>query len=1173
MASTTPYYGMSIFDFGDDLTIPLNVQKETDRFLIIDKQLFGLYNIFGNGVVSGWTVAAEDTTSASGISVSVSEGLGIVNFIAAETTFPDTIGNLPPNATFDVYATFRGSTFVDRIVDFTFSFVDISSEFALKLATVTTGANAVKTIDNSVRTLISFQQLIKEEIDAHKHRGTPTKIDLAEETKNQLPGARLAGIDTSKVTSGAFDIDRIPIVDHNDLDNDGLLTHAQLDSFVKTLSQNNKELLGEVASVNVLKQIIFLKYKFSDVDKHFINELTLIPGISPDSFIDFENSTANINLFQRCISGLPPSIGEFVSIFWDDQKSFVNSFKRTNIEVFNDQVTLARDQTVVDTVENFENVQSQGASVPGFVKSTEIIADKLALTAEGGDTLRSEGFFSGKFKPNRKFRAVFTKTFDSARDWTTFDQLIVNIKTLSNSHSSVSAFFISTDDDGNEVESTNFVLLERDATTENPEVGKNDFEKRTFSIDSETRDKVTKFVVFIEEVDEKFEFFIDDIFVRNENLFVSQGTIQFRFFNATPITFHSVFYDIDAPENTEIQVRIRVASSPTLLPRSAFTLPFISGQVLGLDGTDAEIEVTLLTEDIKITPALKSLELRLLTDADFHGFDVKSSSDWELGDPQNVTIQSDPSGQLASVIISNPINVGGLVFSNKGAVSEVDDERVGIHGFSGNNLPISPDQAIRFGKDQTRGFDGVVSVVGTFDKRFLVADNKNNRVLEFNSDGDLLRGFGSVRASDEDFYPFTSVYNPVSGIFIIVFSKGVDKESVDLEKISLFIGTAEIPLNSADSVVDTKSDDRILAIQLSSSKFNQLIGVKSNVTVNFKTGAFAETIQLSENENASALIGTFGIEVFIGDFRYVDHIRHPIFFNILENGNWIVGNSSVFSNATPDTSTDDISVASVVEFDPENPDIAIFGYDDLTFSDFSLGSIIEQTSDRLAIAGVFKSNGAVTQAGTAGGTSDASTPATVQKTVFLENREDGDLRNAASAELSSDDGTFGVKRDDTGESVIADSTAVQNPATGQYEFVFAAEIGVTYTVSWEIVPTVGASPIFQTEIFTATDDSGIAFNQAAIAAHAGFRGIVTIIDKSTSNKIFQYTSPDGLFPGDVDIDNDGNLLVAETDFGSNSGRIITLDSFGNIVSQVGQGSFRVINDAKSLLNGNILVSL
>jgi len=775
----TPSFQLAFFDFGDDLSIQLNVQKEIDRFMLIDKQLFALYNIFGNGVVTGWTVAAEDTTSTSGISVSISEGVGIINFIAGESIFPEVINNLPANATFDIFATLRGSTVQDRIISFTFSFVDITSGNAIRLATVKTGANAVISIDNSVRDLIGFKAVIKEEIDAHKHRGSPTKIDLKEETKNQLPGAKLESIDASKVASGSFDIDRIPVVDHNDLENDGLLTHAALDSFVKTLSQNNKELLGEITTVNVLKQIIFLKYKFADIDEHFVNELALIPGISPNSFIDFESSTANINLIEKCISGIPPSIGEFLSIFWDDQTSFTNVFKTTNVEVLNGQVTLNRDKDAVDTVEDFENVDGRNANIPGFDKSTEIIVDALSLTAEDGDTLRTEGFFSGRFLPNRKFKAVFTKTFDAARDWTLFDQLIVNAKTLATDHPAVSAFFVNTDDDGNETTSSNFILLNRDEVTADPDIAQNDFAKKTFDISKQTRDKVTKFVIFVEETHENFEFFLDNIFVRNQNLFVPQGTIQFRFSNATPLTFHSVFFEVDAPEDTEVQVRLRVANSPTLLPRAGFTLPVLSGQVIGLDGTDAEIEVTLLTDNVQTTPILKSVELRMLTDADFHGFDIKSVLDWNLGNPQNITIKSDLGGEAASLVISNPVNVGGLSFINRDAVSEVDSNKVGIHGFSGNKLPISPDQAIRFGTDQTRGFDRAVSSIRKFDKRFLVADNKNNRVLEFDSDGQLIRGFGSVRASDEDFYPLVSVYNPNPGQLTIVLSKGIDRESVE----------------------------------------------------------------------------------------------------------------------------------------------------------------------------------------------------------------------------------------------------------------------------------------------------------------------------------------------------------------------------------------------------------
>jgi hypothetical protein len=183
---------------------------------------------------------------------------------------------------------------------------------------VSTGADNILFIDNSVRDLIGFEEIIQNAIDEHKHRGTPSKIDLETETRNQLPGARLEGIDASKVVSGRFDIDRISIVDHNNLEHNGMLNHAALDSFVRTFSQNNIELLGEINTVNMLRMIIFQKYKDVNVDEFFLNELALLPGVSPDSFIDFAASTANIDLDSGCISGIPSKTGIFTSVFWND---------------------------------------------------------------------------------------------------------------------------------------------------------------------------------------------------------------------------------------------------------------------------------------------------------------------------------------------------------------------------------------------------------------------------------------------------------------------------------------------------------------------------------------------------------------------------------------------------------------------------------------------------------------------------------------------------------------------------------------------------------------------------------------------------------------------------------------------------------------------------------------
>ena len=56
MSGKTANFGLGYFDFKDPLDSALSVQVETHRFLTIDSQLFGLYSIFGKGVVSGLEV-------------------------------------------------------------------------------------------------------------------------------------------------------------------------------------------------------------------------------------------------------------------------------------------------------------------------------------------------------------------------------------------------------------------------------------------------------------------------------------------------------------------------------------------------------------------------------------------------------------------------------------------------------------------------------------------------------------------------------------------------------------------------------------------------------------------------------------------------------------------------------------------------------------------------------------------------------------------------------------------------------------------------------------------------------------------------------------------------------------------------------------------------------------
>jgi hypothetical protein len=1162
MAGSTPFYGLAYFDFGDELDAPLNVQKEIDRFLVIDKQLYGLYNIFGSGVISGWEVEDNGFQQETGISIVVGPGIGIIRFITGETIFAEPVTGLPPNTILGIYAMLSGTSAIDRAVTFVWSETDLGG-IAIQVAEVETGDNSVTSINNTVRTLIGFEQIIQEEIDAHKHRGTPTKIDLQDEVKNQLSGARLQNLDSAKIATGTFDIDRLPLIDHEDLEHDGLLTHAQLDSFVQTLSQNNKELLGEVASVNLLKQIIFLKYSYSDIDEHFVNELALIPGISPDSFIDFESSTSYINLIDNCISGVPPAVGEFIDIVWDNQTSLENTFSSTNVQILGGTITIERDEQARDTIEDFENAAGTGQDVPGFTKETQVVLDNLTVESEETDTLRAEGFYSGKFNPNRTFRALFTKTFDSARDWTNYDRLTVYVKTVAVSHGAVYAYFVHEKADGTEVNSSPFLLLAEDEVTDSTSID-NDFEQRVFDITGQTRTNVTKFVIFTDDVEENFNFYLDDIYVQNTSLFKEQGSVRYRYSSVSPIVFYSIFYDANTPTNTAVSVRVKTASSTSLLSRSSYSLSLSSGDVFALPGADAEIEIQFTTTDTSVTPSLDSLTLRLLVEAESNGFDIVSSSDWgRAEDTQNIDLLSSGGIQL-----NTPINVGGRYFSYLEAVREIDDDDIGIYGISGVNMPISPVQAIDWSDNALKRFDGPVSVVRQVSKNFVVADRDNDRIIEVDSNGALVKGFGSVHIEDTVLYPLVSTYNALTGILTLVTSKRIDKASVDLTKISVFVGTTEISLTAADVIQTTNKFDSILEILLSTNFQAQIAGT-TDLFVNVIEGAFAE--QLGSNATSQALMGLKGIECFVGDFTYIDNIRHPVYVNILDSENWVVANSTVLDSAAQPTNGTDpgIAVPSILEFDPDSPDEIVFSYSGINFSDFSLGGIEEYSDTRLAVAGVFSTTSTLNQV-----ESEATETTLVSRMVYIEYRESNVLKDAESVILSSEDGTYGIKRNSTGTSEVAAGTTVQHVSVGRYEYVFNGVAGEAYTVAWKIVSNLGDTPIFSEQTVTVVgDDDAGTFRDRAEVALKTYRGIVAVVDKGTSAQAFQYTSPDGAFASDISIDSNGNLLVAESTFATNTGRVIILDSFGNIIWQKGRGEFGKINDAKSLSDGNVLISV
>lgn len=326
MAGSTPYFSLGYFDFGDKINAPINIQREIDRFILIDKQIYGLYSIFGDGVISGWVVSEQSFDKSVGISLSVSSGVGIIQSKASETRFAQIVSGLPSNSTLYIYARHTSPNFAARD-DVAFVYSDRSSiNGFVKLAKIITGDNTITSISNTDRDFLIVDQTIQSSIANHKHRGSPTKIDLATETKNQLPGARIEALDASQITSGRFDASNIPILSHDDLEGSGVLTPAQVETFINNFSQTNQNLFGEVTSSNLLEQTIFLKYKYPVVDQFYINELAYIAGISPLSDADDVHTTATIDESEHMIVGFPFANG--VSYFFTKNFTLSGSIRK-----------------------------------------------------------------------------------------------------------------------------------------------------------------------------------------------------------------------------------------------------------------------------------------------------------------------------------------------------------------------------------------------------------------------------------------------------------------------------------------------------------------------------------------------------------------------------------------------------------------------------------------------------------------------------------------------------------------------------------------------------------------------------------------------------------------------------------------------------------------------------
>ncbi|MFW6016471.1 MAG: hypothetical protein ACOCRK_08530, partial [bacterium] len=992
--------------------------------------------------------------------------------------------NLPSNSEIKVFASTTGQTLQKRNVAFSYIAGDSIPDGSIQIATILTGNENIVYINNEDRDYLSFEQTIKDEVDNHKHRGSPSKIDLKEETKNQLPGARIEGVDASKI-NGILNAEQIPKIDHNDLENSGLLSHAALDSFITTLEKNNKELLGEISSVNLLRAVIFLKYLYPSIDEHFINELICIPGVSSDNIIDFESSTANISLDSQCISGKPINTGQFVSAYWDDQESFYKAYKKTNVVVSEGKVSLKRSGQNIKTIEDFESYAS-GVDL-NFNKDIVLRNNHAEVISEARSINKVEGKYSGQFNADSDLRVLYTKNIKESNEGEStgidlsedYDELVIWVKTTNPNHKPVYFYLVNGDyeDDDNIPEEHKigpFELIPENHVTVNSDSSKNNFEQRIINLSEIKKSEkvinnLCEMVIYTDELDSDFNFYIDNIYARRENLVAPSGSIRLRYSTESQVTFHSVFYSSDTPEDTNINVRVKTSNSEETLNNVPYTRYLNSGQIFANEGTNAEIEITLLSSDETQTPVLDLVELRMLVDSDINGFKITDEEDFKQGELNNLDIVDNDIDN--DIKISSPININGYYFAQNDSVSEIDDQDIGIYGFSGDKMPLSPNQTAIWNQRPYKKFDYLTYVKRLYDKSFLIADTHNDRVLRIDDKGELIEGFGSSYFVDEDnLYPVSVVYNPDTQILTLVLSKSSNIN--DISKISLYGGLEKIQLSSKDSIIsNSKCNNKVIEISLHEDNYVKLTGYDS-LTIDFNNGAFSEDIVI--DNNISSLFNIYNrFEVFVGNFIYINDIKHPIYVD-KEDEKWMVGNvdnSDLYYNKY-DINFEDTNVPAIIEFsyDEDNSVNYDYSFSDIIFSDYSLGGIYNVSDNQMVVAGL--------------------------------------------------------------------SEGSQNYAVEEEE-----------------------------------EEEEEGFRSLALKTLKDYRGQVVVIDKKNQKYNIIYESPDGLFPSDITLDNDENILVSESSFSGSSGRLIKLDDYGNIIWRYGMGFFDIINTINNTKDGNIVISL
>lgn len=743
------------------------------------------------------------------------------------------------------------------------------------------------------RETISIFSSILDQINSHVHRGgvNPPKVNLATDVKGELRDSFIGSIDASKII-GKLSPDRIPRLDHLELYNIGTLSHEEIDSMIAVLRTSTVNHLGDKVAANLLLTLVMLKHIFLNIDQTLLNVFLYEPGVTSYDYVDLTHTTAFIDEETHQIVGTLASPAVTDSVSWTTAEDFQNAINAANIPSgdYPDYENYAGDNLKRSGNVVVENGMVSLAVPLNFKDNVMSQASAWKVRDFPSVTTPSPGgevTVSGSLDVYYYQRFTTSAGAGTIQDWSNVNKLQFGIK-LSDiavlEHGIIKLFLIGADHEtlasrtvsdttGGVTSSLSFsggvTILGPDEQTTGEEndvkvisVDLLQFPDRdrvqgfgfivstqlgwnladfSFSLHQPAYSDVTASVEAHLRVIDPYTVGVTEpkikIYCYNDLYHAESGFVIFRFLQPLVATWNLLNWTTIIPEvpsgNTAPRVyfKTKTAATDLQLTQIGDVYDLVSeDNVIHSDANKAiEIRVDLHASgpDGIYSPYLDTLALHYTISSATTIKTYSLAADFIKGVTQiNVTIGDDPD----RIEMEDTDLVGAMYFLEGDTLVVLDQDKVLIDErvIDGSNYYLTPRQA--FAK-LGAGFRDPKSLLVLEEGGFVIADSKNDRVVEIDSEGGFVRAVqGNIYLSEakRDFVALTATYNQRLGKIYVFFSQDISSTLVRSKfTLSTVTGTNSFNFQKDEDAVFTLfsrpgGGSSVLVIDLSTARKTQV---------------------------------------------------------------------------------------------------------------------------------------------------------------------------------------------------------------------------------------------------------------------------------------------------------------------------------------------------------------